>query len=282
MSRKFIINADDFGLCEGVNRAVFKAHTEGVLTSATIMTNTAGSDDAVKLSKSMPSLGVGIHLNLTEGIPITKNNQIKKLTGSSGEFALSPGKLFFLSMLNPKIKETIKSELEAQIQWLVERDIKPTHIDSHKHIHTIPAIFKIVIELAEKYDISAIRLPIEHSKFQRGYWPKSSKKGKVRSKIISSLAKFNKLQNSKYFKTDAFLGIAHTGQINLALFRAVSLRSSISVIEIMTHPGFTEGLDPAKTRLLQQREDELNTLCSEQVRLYFEKAGIELIHYGQL
>jgi len=282
MDKKVIINADDFGLCEGVNKAVAMAHTKGVLTSATIMTNTCSSDEAVKLAKSMPNLGVGIHLNLTEGLLTSKDSQVKCLSNKNGDFAFNPAKLFFLTMLNSKIKEAIRLELDAQIQWLIERDIRPTHIDSHKHIHTIPAIFKIVAGLAEKYDIPAIRWPVERQKFPSGYWPDPHIKGLLRSKIICILAVINKLQNPRYFRTNGFLGIAHTGQINISFFKAASSHSSASVLEIMTHPGFIEGLNPSRTRLLEQRKAELDALCSEQTKLYFEKAGIQLVHYGQL
>ena len=282
MNKKVIINADDFGLCEGVNKAIAMAYTKGVLTSATIMANTYSSDEAVKLAKSMPNLGVGIHLNLTEGSPISKDSQVKCLSNKNSEFVFNPGKLFFLSMLSSKIREAVRLELDAQVQWLIKKELRPTHIDSHKHIHTIPAIFKIVTGLAEKYDIPVIRWPIERQKFTSGYWPDPDIKGLIRSKIIRLLARINKLQNPRYFKTDGFLGIAHTGQINVSFFRSVSLQNSASVLEIMTHPGFTEGLNPAKTRLLEQREIELDALCSERTKLYFEKAGIELVHYGQL
>jgi chitin disaccharide deacetylase len=281
MSKKIIINADDFGLCKGVNDAVVKAHTQGVLTSATIMTNSSSSDEAVRLSKSLVKLGVGIHLNLTEGKLTSKDAAVTYLSAANGEFAFSPGKISLLSVISSKIRQAIRIELRAQIEWLLRRDIRPTHIDSHKHVHTFPAIFKIISRLAEEYNISTIRWPME-GKLAWNHWPGVDKAGIRRSRVISMLAKINKMQNPKYFKTDGFLGIAHTGQIDVSFFQAACLHSASSVVEIMTHPGFVEGLDPGKTRLLGQREEELNALCSEQTKTYFEKAGIQLIHYGQL
>jgi predicted glycoside hydrolase/deacetylase ChbG (UPF0249 family) len=107
-------------------------------------------------------------------------------------------------------------------------------------------------------------------------------KSLFRSRLINFLARINRFQNSKFFKTDQFFGTAYTGRISTSFFQAVSLYNSAKVAEIMTHPGYIEGLDGIQTRLLKQREDELNALCDEKTRLYFEKAKIELVHYGQL
>ena len=78
MDKRLVINADDFGLCDGVNRAVAQAHTDGVLTSTTLMANMPAAEEAVKIAKEMPSLGVGIHLNLTEGPPVSKDQSVKE------------------------------------------------------------------------------------------------------------------------------------------------------------------------------------------------------------
>jgi hopanoid biosynthesis associated protein HpnK len=282
MFRKVIINADDFGLCKGVNEGIVKAHTEGVLTSATLMTNMPGAEEAAALARSLPTLGVGVHLNLTDGRPLTKDSRVRLLSNAAGDFAFNPYNLCVLSSFSAKTREALGGELEAQIQWVLARGIKPTHLDSHKHIHCFPVLFRIVCELAGRFGIAAIRQPLERQKFSHDRWPRPDKKGMLRSRIIRFWAGFNAHQNSSYFKTTEFLGIAHTGQINVSFFEAFSACHSAPVTEIMTHPGFTEGLDAAHTRLVQQRETELRALCSEQTRAAFEKAGIQRVHYGQL
>jgi chitin disaccharide deacetylase len=282
MTRKIIINADDFGLCKGVNQGIVKAHTEGVLTSATLMTNMPCAREAVVLAKSLPSLGVGIHLNLTDGLPLAKDNCVGPLCNTGGEFAFNPYQLSWRSALSAKIREAIKAELQAQIQWTLDQGIKPTHLDSHKHIHCFPVLFKIVCELADRFGIPAIRWPREKQVFHRDNWPRPDNKGVFRSRIIRCLAQFNARQNSSYFKTTEFLGIAHTGRIDTAFFNAVSLYNKASIVEIMTHPGFKEGLDVTRTRLVEQREMELRALCSEQTKAGFKEAQIQLVHYGQL
>jgi len=98
------------------------------------------------------------------------------------------------------------------------------------------------------------------------------------------MAKINRMQNQDFLKNDAFLGIAHTGKIDVNFFKAVALYNSVRHrrTEVMTHPGFVDGLDADKTRLLHQRKVELDALCSEKTKQFFKDAGIKLVHYGQL
>jgi predicted glycoside hydrolase/deacetylase ChbG (UPF0249 family) len=96
------------------------------------------------------------------------------------------------------------------------------------------------------------------------------------------MAKINRLQNPSFFKTDALLGVNHVGKINTAFMRAVSLYNIASTAEVMTHPGYIYDLDATRTRLVKQREIEIEALCSEKTKQSFNEAGIKLIHYGQL
>ena len=282
MDRRIIINADDFGLCDGVNKAVAWAHSDGILTSATIMVNMPAAEKAVKIAKKLPSLGVGVHLNLTEGRPISKEPCIDRLLDSDGQFAHSPFKLSLLSLAGHKIREAIRTELAAQIQWVIDHGLKPTHLDSHKHIHSFPALFSIVCQSARSFQIPAIRWTFEPKELSRIPWPMTSEEGRIRALKVRIMAKINRMQNKDFLKIDALLGIAHTGKIDVNFFKAVTLYNSAATVEVMTHPGLTDGLDEDKTRLLHQRKIELDALCSGKTRQYFKDAGIKLVHYGQL
>jgi hopanoid biosynthesis associated protein HpnK len=282
MNRRIIINADDFGLCEGVNQAVAQAHSSGVLTSATIMTNMPAAVDAVKIAKEMPTLGVGVHLNLTEGPSVSKEACVERLIDSEGRFACSPIKLSLLSLAGHRIRNAIRTELAAQIQWVIDRGLKPTHLDSHQHIHAFPALFSIVYQLAGRFGIRAVRWPFEPEELSRTPWPLTSEDGRVRALKVRIMARINRLQNKDFLKNDILFGLAHTGKIDVNFFKAVALYNSAATAEIMTHPGFAGGLDPEKTRLLHQRKVELEALCSEKTKQYFEDGGIKLVHYGNI
>jgi len=282
MDRRIIINADDFGLCDGVNEAVAQAHSDGILTSATIMANMPAADKAVKIAKKLPTLGVGVHLNLTEGRSISKDPCIDRLLDSDGQFAKSPIMLSLLSLAGHKIRKAVRAELSAQIQWIIDHGIKPTHLDSHKHFHSFPALFSIVCQSAGSFRIPAIRWTFEPKELSSIPWPMTSEDGRIRALKVRIMARINRMQNKDFLKNDALLGIAHTGKIDVNFFKAVTLYNSAATVEVMTHPGFTDGLDADKTRLLNQRKVELDALCSEKTRQYFKDAGIKLVHYGQL
>jgi chitin disaccharide deacetylase len=299
MDRLLIINADDFGLCEGVNRAIAEAHQNGVLTSTTLMTNMPSAEEAIKIAKQLPTLGVGIHLNLTQGQPLSNNPIVTLLVNDNGEFHFSAGTLAYKSFIFSKFRAAIKAELAAQIQWAIDRGVQPTHLDSHKHIHSFPSIYKIVCRLAKQFNINAIRFPYEPTRVFYPPWPPADKDGRKRTRLTRIMARINRLQNPKFLKTKATYGIAHTGKIDINFFKALSsdlsktrhscggskIRSPFGgpmVAEVMTHPGFTEGLEKFKTRLVEQRRLEFDTLCSKEVRQFLKDASIKLIHYGQL
>jgi chitin disaccharide deacetylase len=282
MERRLIINADDFGLCESVNKGIVEAHTKGVLTSTTLMANMSHADQAVELAKSTPTLGLGVHLNLTAGKPLCQDSSIKLILDSQGRFALSPGKLALASLITGKVRAAIETELASQIQWLIGKGIKPTHLDSHKHIHAFPTIFPIICRLAKRFNIPAIRYAYESKQVSQLPWPLTDRESRKRASLVRTMAKINRWQNSAFFKTDCLLGVNHVGRINTVFLRAVSLYNTASTAEVMTHPGYTYDLDATKTRLVKQREVEIEALCSVKTKQSFNEAGIKLINYGQL
>ncbi|MHC4477642.1 MAG: carbohydrate deacetylase [Planctomycetota bacterium] len=282
MEKRLVINADDFGLCEGVNRAVAEAHTDGVLTSATIMANMDAAEEAVEIAKEQPGLGVGVHLNLTEGRPLTKEAASNALLNGDGQFGCSVAKLAFLMLAGPKHRAAIRAELAAQIQWVIDRGIRPTHLDSHKHFHAFPHFFSMVCQLARRFEIPAIRSAFEPKEVAATPWPLPGPGGRKRAGLIRPMAKINRLQNGDFLKTDAILGIAHTGKVDVNFFKAVSLYNSAARAELVTHPGYVKGLAEQSTSLVHQRKVELEALCSDRTKQYFTDAGIKLVHYGQL
>jgi predicted glycoside hydrolase/deacetylase ChbG (UPF0249 family) len=282
MDKRLIINADDFGLCESINKGIVEAHTKGVLTSTTIMTNMPAAEQAVELAKNIPTLGLGVHLTLTAGKPLCQETSVKLILDSQGYFALSPGKLALASLITRKVRIAIETELALQIQWLIDKGIKPTHLDSHKHIHCFPSIFPIVCRLAKRFNVPAIRYAGEPIYASQLPWPLTDRESRKRASLVRTMSKINHLQNSAFFKTDALLGVNHVGKINTVFMRAVSMYNTASTAEVMTHPGYTYDLDVTGTRLVKQRELELEALCSEKTKRAFNEADIKLIHYGQL
>ena len=280
MIRKLIINADDFGLCKGVNKAVIEAHTTGVLTSATIMANMPESDEAIAIAKKTPTLGVGVHLNVIDGKPLSSDSIVKLLLDDNGEFKYSAYKLAFKSLLSKKILRAIEVELAAQISSIINRGVKPTHLDSHKHFHCFPPVYRIVCSLAAEFGIGAVRWPWEPATVCLSDWPPVESGDKARAFLARQLALECQKRDNRFIKNDIFFGIAHTGRIDDKFWSELGKTQFIGTAEVMTHPGYTEGL--IKTRLVEQRKVELKWLCDPSTKQVIADAGLKLVHYGNI
>ncbi|MEH7107692.1 chitin disaccharide deacetylase [Bacillus sp. JJ1764] len=143
---KLIMNADDFGYSRGVNYGIIDSHLLGIVNSTTMMMNMPGVDHAIELAKRHPSLQVGIHLVLTCGKPLL--NDVPTLVDAAGNFK----KLSTLGEADLSLAE-LEREWEAQIELFLNKGLKPTHLDSHHHVHTRDELLPVVQKLANKYDL---------------------------------------------------------------------------------------------------------------------------------
>src|SRR5262245_50980457 len=155
--KRLIVNADDFGLSEGINQAVMLGHRQGIITSATLLANGAGFATAVEMASTAGSLGVGVHLNLTEGAPVSAPSGIPSLVNTRGLFTHTVEQLCWHSLVGSLSLLEVERELRAQIEKVLAAGVAITHLDSHKHVHLTPAIGRIVLRLAIAYGIMGLR-----------------------------------------------------------------------------------------------------------------------------
>ena len=154
-----IVNADDLGMTPGTNKAIFDGHDNGYINSTSIMTNCDYFNEAIHGLKARKDLKVGIHLNLTYG---------KSLSGSFmlgnqyGFFNLSYLQILYKSIVSKSFLAEVEDEFELQIQKAIHNKIDISHLDSHRHVHLIPSLYKIVYRLSLKYSISRVRLVNEN------------------------------------------------------------------------------------------------------------------------
>ena len=156
--RRLIINADDFGLTAGVNRAIAEAHDGGVVSSATLMANGPAFDDAVRLARSRPRLGVGCHILLVDGTPLLQSESHALLDPDSRKertprFREGIGKFAALALLGRLNSDEIEAEATAQIHRLQSAGIAVTHLDSHKHTHMFPQVFRALLRARRSADL---------------------------------------------------------------------------------------------------------------------------------
>ena len=279
MSR-LIINADDFGLTAGVNRAILELHTAGVLTSTTLMARAGATDEAVTRARATGSLGVGCHIVLVDGEPVLPPSAIPTLVDrKTGRFGNSIGR-FLARLLTGRISaEEIEAEAAAQIGALQAKGLALTHIDTHKHTHMFPPVLRPVLRAARKAGIGAVRNPFEPA------WAVRATAGAPLARVAEVNA-LRKLQDAcrriiaeeGFSTTDGTIAVVGTGVLNAETLRALLRQLPEGTWELVTHPGYNDAdLDKVRTRLRASREIEMQALQAVK-----EFPGIELISYGQL
>jgi chitin disaccharide deacetylase len=288
---KLIVNADDFGLTEGVNRAIRDAHLHGILTSTTLMANGEAFHPAVSLAQGLPSLGVGVHLNLTQGFSVSAANQIPSLVNQEGLFIRTAGRLTLALSLGHIRKSEIEKELSAQIEKVLDTGILPTHLDGHKHFHLWPSLYLLVVRLARQYKIPAVRLascPLSlRSKalIKAHAHPLKIHKQQAIAISLSFVSRIDRWlsRQREILSTDHFWGVAETGFLNEKSLQEILKNLTPGIHELMCHPGYlNDSLTAIPTRLLIEREVELQALTQPGLREGLAARGIQLIHYGNL
>ena len=155
---RLIINGDDFGLTEGINKAIEQLHGRGRLNSTSLVVNTTWSEDAIEIARGAPDLRLGVHLNLSTGKPLSNSNSVNTLVRRDGRFFDMPAFLsrFLAGRIN--IGE-VELELQTQIEKALDGGLQPSHLDSHMHFHAVPALAELVNKLANTYGIFTVRNP---------------------------------------------------------------------------------------------------------------------------
>lgn len=289
--KKLIVNADDFGLTEGVNRAILDGHNNGIITSTTLMANGMAFDSAVAACLTAPSLGVGVHLNLTQGRPVSPSSRVPSIVTSEGSFCASPGTLVWQILTRRVRLADVETELRSQIDKVASAGIRITHLDSHKHIHVIPQLFNVVVKLAREYRIDCIRCPIEPARSALGPllsrprgWMRMARQyllGRALSTLAALQAK--KVTGAGLQRTERFYGLSQTGFLDAKLLETLLRGLPRGTSELMCHPGYVdEALLGTRTRLRAQRVTELEALTSPDTRALVSEMGIELVSYDKL
>ncbi len=270
MTIKKIFNADDFGISKGVNAAIVKAHREGILNSASLMINQKYADDAVKLAKEMPNMEIGLHLNLTNEYPAAPAKKIPLLVNEQGKLKNGFLNLFLLSLLKPKqLRQQVETEMRAQILKYLDTGLPLQHLDSHRHVHMIPQIFKALRKLQKEFEVPRIRVMNENAFNTLKYNKNKSwlfDGALIKYILLRFLCQWNGYKNDVYFYT-----LLYTCKISKEQFNGVKIPSGYKAVEIMIHPGMPE-IDKNypqdiwdKNILSPYRTTELETLLNKKV-----------------
>jgi len=284
-TKRLIVNADDFGMTAGVNRAIIEGHTRGAITSSTLMANMPAFDTAVRLANDHPSLGVGLHFNITQGRPVADSSRVSSLIDGHGEF-WGTGTALLGRLLTGRLSaEEVVIELRAQIEKALNAGVRLTHVDSHKHTHALPRICEAIIATIKDYGINAVRLPREEWRFDRDA---RSLKLIVQSAGAFGLSQLCRVSDSRLKKSgvktpDFFFGVARTGFWTKDWMIGLIEGLPAGVSELMCHPGYDDDeLRGVKTRLRAARANELRLLTDPDVVARLRDDDVKLINFAAL
>ncbi len=294
MPSHLIVNADDFGLTHGVNRAISELYDAGAVTSATIMAAGPAFLDAAVLARNRPSLGIGCHVVLTDGVPVSPPRSIPSLIARDGR-SLRPKLLPFLGALasNQIDPSDIEREAFAQIRRVQDAGLAITHLDTHKHTHILPFVLKPLLRAAARAGVRAIRNPFEQPwafPLSNGSAARTSQL-RILQPLKRSFFRQPEIHSGHIRTTQGTIGVSATGTLDEGTLRNLLGALPAGTWELVCHPGYNDReLDGVTTRLRRSREIEREALVAVLSTAARKKSfgtdahlsGIQLIHYGSL
>jgi chitin disaccharide deacetylase len=291
--RKLIVNADDFGLTTGINRAIIEAHTSGVVSSATLMANGPAFDDAVTAARLVPELSIGCHVVLVDGTPVSTPQSMDTLvairSAEPEKFYSSLSAFAARAMLGGFDRDQLVAEITAQIRKIQATGIPVTHLDTHKHAHIFPEILAALLRAAKICGVRAIRNPIvpikamptKQFKKKRDLWKRY---GQIRVLHTFSGQFQKQTRRSGLLTPDGVIGVVETGSLESSGYSSL-LRETLSNLpegtwEFVCHPGYSDAdLRATRTRLVESRDEERRLLTSPDLRQFLGEQKIQVISY---
>jgi len=287
--KNLIVNADDLGWTEGVNRGIVEAHRKGLVTSTSLLANGRAFESALAAAESNPQLGIGVHLNLSDGPPSAPADEVRGLLNEAGELEEGPESLLLRIASRSLALEEVEREWDAQIRKVRATGVEPTHLDGHKHVQMLPGLFEIALRLAKKHGIRAIRVAHEESTLRSVLSSAGDQKvgvvfkQGVQARGLKLLAPDAREMagHAGIATADYFCGIAQTGVLTREGVEKLLGSLPDGTTELMCHPGYAdEELRKTGSRLQESRQTELQILTDGRVRKLVATQGIRLISYG--
>ncbi len=276
-----IFTADDFGRDEAINRAVVRAHRDGVLTSASLMVAGAAFDHAVALAKATPTLAVGLHVVTVDGPSVLGHAALPHITDTTGRFPADPYGLGVRYQFSAVARAELAHEMEAQFERFAATGLPMAHADGHYHMHMHPAVFPIFLRLAETYGAPGFRLPNDDLRLALAHDASRRPLKTLWHLYYAALRRWGKAraEASPLARADRVYGLYQTGRLSESylLYLLDRIPASVRVAEIYGHPserdlGEPDGPNPG----------DLAALLSPRVRERVQQIGIRLVSYRDL
>ena len=273
--RLLVVNADDFGLTEGVSRSIIEAARDGIVTSTSILALTPAFDASMRMLGDAPGLGLGVHFAAVgEDPPLLSASEIPTLVDRRGRLASSWRVLLPRVAAHRVDPDDLRREFEAQFEAITAHGVEIDHVDSHQNVHLWPSIGRVVLDIGDRHGVRAVRVT------------RSTARGVVGTTVRRLARRFEtELGARGWYSPEASTGLDEAGSLDLgamvgALDRlaATGARSA----ELATHPGPHD--DPTRSRYEWDYAwgAELDALRSPVVRTAVETLGFELGTFAEL
>jgi hopanoid biosynthesis associated protein HpnK len=279
--KELIINADDFGLSEGANKAIMCAYSEGILTSASLMVGGSAVEQAVSFARENLGLQVGLHLTLVHGRSVLPADVIPGLVDGKGDFTDNPVKAGMRYFFEKNLRKELHREIEEQILKFLSTGVNLSHIDGHLNIHMHPVVFDILMELMPKYGITTFRLTRERlfadlATSRRRFIGKA-----LDAFIFSTLARHCKpsLDKLGILYAGEVKGLLNSGHMTEEYLLRVLDSLGEGTTEIYFHPGCYPCDELSRRMPDYLHEQELSALTSSLVKEKLKSLGIRLRNY---
>jgi chitin disaccharide deacetylase len=238
-----IINADDLGIHPSINAGILSAYRNGILTSCTMLVTTEYFEDTLRDYVRPSALPIGIHLSLTLGKAAAPERAVPDLIDKEGNLRFSALQLLLASFAGSegaKLLSQIRREFEAQLSRAHDGGLRPTHADSHQHVHMNPAIFAVLESLLPRFGIDRIRFTRESfSWFALGRDFPSVIRRMNPAKWAILLVRARSI-TPRLLVNDEFFGVMYSGLMSKPAFQQVVSRiPRTKAVEISLHPGFS-------------------------------------------
>lgn len=278
--RYIIINADDFGRHAEINRAVEEGLVHGCLRSATVMPGGAAFAGAIDIARRHEELGLGVHFTLVDGHPILPPEEIPSLVGSEGDFLPDHTALLKRYLKGGVNLEEVRRELAAQLQKIEATGIPISHVDSHQHMHTLPGIIDIVLDLAARAGIRAVRTP-RTPLFAGAFGGLGQLVGRLGLSTLARLAAC-KAHRRGLLTPDNFAGIVAGEAVSEGELLHLIAHLPQGTTEVMMHPGMKNDVLQEDSGWQHDFEAELAAILSLRVGEALRKAEVEPVNFRHL
>lgn len=287
--RCLIINADDFGMSAQTSDAIADCHVNGVVTSTTLMTNMPGAEYAAKLARDLPELGIGVHVNLTEGEPVSPPDRIPALLDRSGRFPGTDAQTRAL-WRHEEHFEQVCVEISAQVQRCRDLGIEPTHCDSHHGIHKLPIVRRALTLVLLETGIRRARTPLSRHRLKPGaplwavpdYLKKNLRRGPSIAMHVWSHFQLRRAGiRTPEWKATRDMGLPCGADPVSELLSCIQAAPP-GFSEILLHPG-AHGPDESPAAGWERIRAEDTAICKDpRVRQLIEDSGIRLASFRDL